>query len=312
MLNVENFVYRNFCDILDYGSPVTDLRVNCPFCPVRYGTSDVNHKLHISLHKHTCHCFRCGYSRSWIGLVMDVTKLDYVQALAELYYTPKAKSTDAIRQMLAIADVCGGNCKLENGIVFPKGFRKIADDVVGDSSVWWARKYLNSRGLGLFYWRRYILGVSDDIPWRVIIPVEGDFYQARAILSFVQPKYISPPQRARHVLFNFVALETYDEVVVCEGAFSAMSVGENAIGLLRNKATDEQVKRLVKSPVKKFVVALDADARIRSIELAKLLQRGGKDVVMWQYDEGDPADGGDFQVVVPDLKYEVMQRLGGL
>lgn len=310
MLNVENFVYRNFCEILDYGSPVTDLRVNCPFCAARYGMSDVNHKLYISLHKHTCHCFRCGYSRSWIGLVMDVTGLDYVQALAELYYAPKAKSTDALKQMLAFADTCHGDGR-KSGIVFPKGFRKVADIVARDSSVWWARKYLSSRGFGLFYWRRYLLGISDDIPWRVVIPVEGEFYQARAVFPFIQPKYISPPQRARHVLFNFMALEMYDEVVVCEGAFSAMSIGENAVGLLRNKATNEQIARLLKSQVKRFVVALDADACIRSIELAKLLQRGGKDVIMWQYDKGDPADGGDFQIVVPDLKYEVMKRLGG-
>lgn len=313
MLNVENFIWMHFRDALDYGSPVTDLRVNCPFCASRYGKMDMNHKLYISLHKHACHCFRCGYSRSWIGLVMDVTGLDYVQALAELYYTPRAKSTDALKQMMAFAETYRDDRKpKKDRIIFPKGFRKLIDVTVRGFAAMQARCYLRGRGFGESYWDRYLLGISDNMPWRIVIPVEGKFCQARAIFPFIQPKYMSPSISVRGALFNFVALEMYDEVVICEGAFSAMSIGENAIGLLRNKATDEQLGRLVKSSVERFIVALDADARIQSVNLAKSLRRGGKDVIMWQYDDGDPADGGDFQVVVPDLKYEVMQRLGGL
>jgi len=235
---------------------------------------------------------------------MDVTGLDYVQAWGELYQVSKARNADALKRIADPAEMEIHHYGYE--IVYPPGFQLATADGALPAR---ARAYLARRGFTSEHIGRYKLGVSADIGWRVVIPIEGKFWQARAIFPFQEPKYLHPKTESRHYVFNFTALEMYEEVVICEGAFSAMSIGENAVGLLRNKATTEQVKRLLKSSVRRFVVALDADARVHTMNLANILRRGGKDVVVWQYADGDPADRGDFQEIVPDLKYEVAQRL---
>jgi len=239
---------------------------------------------------------------------MDVTGLDYIRAWGELYCVPRARDIYALKRAANI-DEADNRRHVAYGdeILYPAGFQLATSDSVLSAR---ARSYLARRGFTSRHIERYKLGVSEDIGWRVIIPVEGEFWQARAILPFQEPKYLHPKTESRRYIFNFHALGMYEEVVICEGAFSAISIGENAVGLLRNKATSEQVGRLLRAPVKRFVVALDADARVHAVDLVAALRRGGKDdIVVWQYADGDPADRGDFQIIVPDLKYEVMQRL---
>ena len=309
MLDIEGFLWRHFRDVRQYGSPVTDLRVNCPFCETRYGKVDRGYKLHVSLSKETCHCFRCDYGSSWIGLVMDTTGMEYVHALGELYHVPRAKSGEAIKDLISLKSVDGNYIGIGE-INLPKGFRPLAS-TYGHGLAHRARNYLRKRGFNVNHWTRYNLGVCPDMIGRVIIPVEGDFWQARALYSFVHPKYMSPKTEARHYLFNFQALDLYEEVVVCEGAFSAMAVGWNAVALLRSKATDEQIDRLVGSDISKFVVALDADVHDKAVELAHRLSRGGKQVDIWRYAEGDPADGGGHISIKYDLKALVEAKLCG-
>ena len=54
---------------------------------------------------------------------------------------------------------------------------------------------------------------------------------------------------------------------------------------------------------------LTSDAKMESVELARDLTRGGKHVTVWQYDDGDPADGGDYISKDYGLKMEVEARL---
>ena len=70
-----------------YGNPISDIRVQCPFCITEYGSEDTKHKLYISINpdKPFVHCFRCGYKASWINFVIAVTGLDYIHAYGELY-----------------------------------------------------------------------------------------------------------------------------------------------------------------------------------------------------------------------------------
>jgi len=309
-LDINVWLWSHFGDVVTYGSPVTDLRVNCPFCESRYGKVDNEHKLYIGVEIRTCHCFRCEYSRSWDGLVMDVTGMDYTHALGELYKPPKAKQCDELESMIELATRPRSVVvALPGHFTFPKGFIALASDKCCNRLLKYARGYMYRRGFSKECLGRYSLGISPSYPMRVIIPIEGPFYQARAIYPFMEPKYIHPKMESRHYLFNSVALELYDEVVICEGAFSAMAISENAIAVIGNKASDEQITRLVGSPVERFIVALDADARVLAVELSRRLKRGGKAVTIWQYEEGDPADGGEYISKDYGLRAEVEARL---
>ena len=282
MLSIESFIHNNFDKISNYGSPITDFRVNCPFCEDNYGKIDNKQKLHVSLNKHVVHCFRCGYKKNWIGFVMDVLSCNYYQALGELYALPNPKNTRQIFRDLQLP--IGKPEEVYNIHIVPLR----ASD--GCSYLSAGRKYARNRGLTEVQWDLYKLGVSTDLPYRLIIPVEDDYYQARAFYGWQEPKYLNPKIPSENCIFNSNALVTYDEVVVCEGAISAMCVGMNAIATLGIDVTKEQLNRLINAPVKRYIIAFDAGTAKMSTKFADRLVGGGKEVKIWRYNDGDPAD----------------------
>lgn len=309
MLDIQDWVYRNFHYVREYGD-TTDLRVDCPFCEHRVGKIDEKQKLHICLDKHVCHCFRCDYGRSWLGLVMDVMGVDMVTAVGELYTVPKARYFESIPDEFEHVPEAQTVYARVQDFQFPPGYVELSQDPPSGRDLQSiVKRYLLKRGFDEQYWAAYYLGVSKEYAWRVIIPIEGAFWQARAVFPFLLPKYVSPSSESRRVLFNAGALHISEEVVVCEGAFSAMSVGNNAIALVGKTLTSEKVSRLIKSTVDRFSIALDSDASSVAMELAGKLYRGGKEVEVWKYTEGDPADGGAFDVVEYDLKSRVRELL---
>ena len=304
MFNIEPFVHRQFDNPRSYGSPITDLRVNCPFCVDRVGKMDEQHKLHISLRKEVVHCFRCDYSASWWKFVGAITGLAYIDVFSELYVRPEVKTFQSLRR---VWDDKGINYSVP-AFKLPEGFQGLcsgAKDILSVTS----RAYLRKRGFGKSVWRKHNLGVAAGQGWRVIIPIEDDYWQGRGLFNWISPKYINPTVESRHCIFNSGALKRYDEVVVCEGAFSAMSVGDNAIALIRKKAITEQVTRLVESNVSRFILTIEPDA-FRSVDyLANILRKRGKEVVLWCYDNGDPNS-----VKIPDkvIEYDMRSRVAML
>lgn len=290
MFNIDSFVHRNFQDPESYGNPQTDWAVNCPFCLDVIGKHDSGHHLHISIIKQTVHCFRCGYAASWIVFVRDMTGFPYWRIIGELYYKPRLVDWHNISKSVDVSDDKVHDSSL------PSGFISLLEARGNMSN--FARQYLYKRGFGKSYWKRYNLGVSDDLPGRVIIPIERGYWQARAIMNFISPKYINPKNPAKDVIFNGVALNMYDEIVICEGAFSAMAIGDNAIALIGKEAPAEKLARLIDSNVTSFVLAVEPDAFPTMRKLADNLQRNGKNVTVWKYLNGDPAD--------PDGRYVEM------
>lgn len=293
MFDIESWVYRNYDVVSEYGHPVTDLRVDCHNC------DDMKQHLHISLVKKTCHCFRCEYSASWVKLVMDVQQCPYHIAIGELYVRPKAKEWKSIIMK-------EDKHEEETDISLPKDFVLLHETKLYVN----VKKYLKKRGFPRPYWEMYSLGASDAYSERVIIPIEQGLWQGRAIWSWMEPKYINPKHKAGHHIFNSIALEMYDEVVICEGAFSAMAVAENAVALI-GKGTYEKRVRLIDSKVEHFIIAMEADAKKQMLELADALYHGGKYVTIWAYDPGkDPADTDKYLELPYNLKSKVSIMLG--
>lgn len=282
---IENWVYRQFDSIILYHD--TDLRVPCPFCNHRVGSPDHDHHLHISIIKNVAHCFRCDYSASHIKLVMDVDGCSYGSAVAELDAPISASEfktlTDPAEPFTA-----------EPTMDMPQAYVPIAHAVQANDGYIHAAcavalKYLQRRGFSMAVLEYYGIGIWSNAEGygKIVIPVERGFWQERSVFPN-KPKYISPPISKGDRLFNWSALSTYDHVIICEGAFSAMSVGKNAIALIGKHATREQVVRLAAANPKTYTVALDADALSDALELADALHRAGKVVIVRQYAHGDP------------------------
>ena len=293
MLDIESFMFRHFIDVRTYGNPTSDLRIHCPFCTVRYGSEDNQFKLYISINsdKPVVHCFRCGYGSSWIGFVMKVTGLNRVQAYGELYIVPNPTNIDHWE---------GDETEpiVEDTVNLPDDFISLISKKVNDVSfVKVARTYMRKRGFSRDHLALYNIGIAESIQWRIIIPIEEGYWQARALIESTVPKYINPKSSARHYLFNSQALEIYDEVVITEGAFSAMAIDHNAVAIIGKDCTNEKIHRFTKSNVKRFILAIEPDAFPTMYKLADTLYNKGKEVVIWNYKEGDPAD--------PVAKFEV-------
>lgn len=292
MLDVRNFVHNNFSYVIDKGD---ELSVDCPFCIHRYGKYDGQQKLQISANnrKQVCHCWRCDYASNWVTLVRDVTGLSYIQAMGLLYVVPKPVLSESdVRAHLYKNDVFVEPVLYDDSLVMPVGFRLLTDVRGNCLELNHIKNYLRRRRFDETYWDKYQLGwVSNS--WRVYIPIEGDFWQARSTLSWVQPKYMSPDNsNAERAIFNYNALQMYDEIVVCEGAFSAMAVGDNAIALMGKNPTKTKIRRLLDTDIAKFILTLEKRAW-SMLQLADALEQDGRHVEIWEYVDGkDPADGG--------------------
>jgi len=299
MLRIDGFIDRYFPDARPYGNPVTDMSVNCPFC------GDTKGHLKISLEKQVCHCFRCDYKASWVKLVMDVTKFTYYQAMNELYYKPKLSDEESVIGKLHhktnVLDTSGVVSKLPNDFeLLIRNHKPIARILRG---------YIEERGFSSYHIRKYNLGMSDAYPLRVIIPIEEGYWQGRGIFPWIQPKYINPKANSRGIIFNAKALEIFDEIVVCEGAFSAMAVGSNAIALVGKEVTKEKQSRILNSSVKRIIIALEEGAYGSMQILMDKAVAMSKEVIVWKYNTGDPADSVDFEVLEYNLKTKVALRL---
>lgn len=284
MLDIEHFLTTHFEDVGTYGNPPTDYKVDCPFCEERIGTYDTKGHMNVSMDKQAVHCFRCGYSKSWIGLVMDMTGLPYFRAIGVLYSVPHMTEFEsALRSVSKEVDQV-----IQPLAELPKGFKPLAytrDEVTKPF-----RMYLRKRGFSEDIWKRYNLGSASGVPGRIIIPIEDGYWQGRTIYRWMNPKYMNPKVDARAVIFNSLALSTYNEAVICEGAFSAMAVGLNAVALIGKEPTKEKLQRLVDSNVSKYIIALEPNAFGTMEKLADTLQGEGKEVTIWNFLKGDPAE----------------------
>lgn len=290
MFDIEEYIFRNFDDAKSYGNPQTDWAINCIRC------DDSKYHLNVSIDKQVVHCWRCGYSASWIGFVMENSGVPYYKAIAELYKIPSMK--EFRKSVSVIADPMALHKSVEAQL--PEDFHLLSEV---DESYSVYKRYMSNRGFDEITCDRYDIGVADSMSGRIIIPIEKGYWQGRSVYKWLKPKYLNPKSEARDILFNSQALQLYDEVVVCEGAFSAMAVGDNAVALIGKEATEEKLLRLVTASVTNYIIALEAGAWKTVQKLAEGLYRAGKTVTIWNYSIGDPADPvNKFEIMNYDLK----------
>lgn len=301
MFDIEKFVYKHWENVI-----ITDrdYMVDCPFCDERVGKPDTDHHMGIGIVKQAVHCFRCDYSRDWIGFVMDFLGVNYANALGELYVQPR---------MVDFEDILNRR----DSLVTPQRVAELPEDFmslkVADTPMMKLGKhYLAKRGFDApGYIGYYNLGMAEHTqPYRIIIPIENGYWQGRRIYDWMEPKYVNPQVKAGDVLFNARALDKYDEVAICEGAFSAMAIGSNAIALISKQPTAERVERILASRCSRFIIALEPGAFGSMGRLMQSLYRNGREVVVWSYSSGDPADpAGKFTELEYNLKSQVSLSL---
>jgi DNA primase len=178
-----------------------------------------------------------------------------------------------------------------------------------------AYQYLAKRGLSWRIIERYRIGFgTEDLAemtkeerkyyageGRVVIPDFDDYgdccYWVARTYRGHKLRYKNPEgTNARTQVFHLSAAIAYTEVVITEGVFSAIAVGDDAVGTYGKNISDAQISMLVRAKFDKYVVALDGDARKDAVALAQALteRRCSVSLVEFDYDE-DPDSCTDFE-----------------
>lgn len=129
---------------------------------------------------------------------------------------------------------------------------------------------------------------------RLGLPIYEDdqlvFYQARS-LDGAQPKYLNPKKNEfsgkSDFVFNLDRIDPAKEVLVCEGIFSAIAAGAQAVAVLGKTVSMTQYFKILSRGVESVTVLFDPGAEKQAIQSANLL-RGGLEVKVAFLEDGDP------------------------
>lgn len=270
-----------------YAKNGQEVRVNCPFCFARIGREDSGRHMYVSLTKPVAHCFRCSWKGHHVSLVMSVDGCSYVEAIRHMEQPPTNIGLfDALYSARGLVQAPAMEMRR------PRGFVPMYDTSQECSQYEYCAvyNYLLSRNVPDVLLHEnfgYVPGTQ-----RAWILVDAGWWQGRLIVHG-EPKYLSPPWPRGASLWNAKALDTFDDIVICEGVFSALAVGDNAIALCGKTMSDAQAARLVNANVSSYTLLLDSGAEESAYTMAKILTYTGfaGELSIQYMLEGDPADG---------------------
>jgi DNA primase len=244
----------------------------------------------INLSLNRCNCFRCGEHPTPVQLIMDVEQLDNYSEVVQLLNNGNFNNITFKEEKVELAET--------RPVYLPENYKNIS---FGDSQIAKSmRNYLIKRGFSIDYASRLGIGYCDsgDKFGYIIIPYyhhgELRYYNARRVLGN-GPRYNNPSKDItgigkEFIIFNQDALEMYQQIFVCEGAFNALTMGERGIATMGKAVSRYQINLMLKSPVKRFIILLDPDAKLKAIELAMNLVRFKKVKVIFLPDGKDVND----------------------
>lgn len=277
--------------------------VCCPFC------NDRRWRFGINVAKQLAHCFNCDERLSpsrlqeLLGLreVFDATDFDVLEA--ELEALGESEFSEGF------PDRPRADPTLLRGLLF--------SDVDESSDLYYTTikqltwQHLESRGFDpdkvAADYRLMAPSPETFKNPRVILPIYENgaavFYQARS-LDQGQPKYLNPRKEAlqgkANYVFNLDRVDPASEVLICEGIFSAIAAGPQAVAVLGKTISLTQLFKLLSRGVDRATILFDPGAELQAFEASNLL-RGALDVKVAFLESGDPNE------VDPDYLAAVVQ-----
>ena len=233
----------------------------CPYC----GRAQ---KMGVNLTTYRTNCFRCGEHPSPAQMVMDIETLDTYAELLTFLKHGDFSELSFTETKVELAE--------PKPVYLPDGFRLINQ---GDGHIAKIiRNYLKHRGFNIDELSKHGIGycTKGDYFGYIILPFYSNgkltYFNARLVIGN-GPRYNNPPKSVtglgkEFLIFNEDALGLYNQIYICEGVFNALTMGERAIATMGKAISRYQLNLLIKSPVKRFVLLLDPDAKKQSIDLA--------------------------------------------
>ena len=271
----------------------------CPFCEKKIGKIKTDRKLYVNVSLNSSksgkfHCFRCGTK----GRLRKsrISRNDVSGVYKELFSAFDSYNEDNEDEESNMFYI--DNTKINPGTV--------------------AYKYLSNRGITQEHIDYYNLRLGiNDLYGRIIIPnqifgregIWTDMYQARSYLEQI-PKYKNPDGAKKSlVVFNLHNQKEGGDLIIVEGAITAICGGKNCVGVYGCHPSKEQINQILDKKPRSIVCCLDYDeaGKVGNEELLEELNRK-YDGKLYQVNmpEGiDAADMGEekFQKYVEENKF---------
>lgn len=251
-----------------FGRKGREIKLDCPVCGGDY-------KLWCSLFNEVYFCHKCRWSTTNPEkLVRYVMGCDPFTAALLCNKFQKPREYNNLEDY--VKDSLGDSFLDDDVIAFYSGQQELPPlelpehfHLLGDPRIPTINHYALSRGFSFRLLLEHKFGGCPLGRYKgsLILPAyHGDelmFWQARDALgrdSDDFPKYRTPiGYSSNGVLFNLDEASSFGEVIICEGVFSALRVGRDAVATFGNKITEEQCLLLRKRGVKRVVLCFDPD-----------------------------------------------------
>ena len=305
-LDISHWLHTNF-DVHTNNRGV--MSFDCPFC------DDDGHHMTVSSTKNVYNCWKCEASGRYIDLVMKVESCSLIEAHKYIKEPPVRVAN--IHKPLFVPRIKIVKPQKEK-IDMPNWFRPLSS--TKSIKMMPILQYTKKRGMSNEQIKKYNFGWCDSdkdehykFRNRLVMPVENGYFQARTIKKNIKPKYLNPSIDIGNSLFNAQALLHYEEIEICEGIFSAIAIGNNAIATLGISIRESQAMRIVKSDVKKVTLSPDAGVAMKknTINAADFFSGRGLKVEIRDYKDGDPDSSDDYEVKSYDFKYKLNAKIRG-
>jgi DNA primase len=254
---------------------------HCPFCNHRKPKLEIN-LITNDEGKNFWECWVCKTRGQSIFSLVKQLKLPKIEAQEVLKYVKKGKKYDY---------------RNDDIVELPKEFQPLHSASTTSIIANKIRKYLNERGLTNNDFIKYNIGyaTTGDYGGRIIIP---SYSESNRLNYFVGRTYegayfkYKNPEASKDIIF-FENLINWDKpIILCEGAFDAMSIRRNAVPILGKSLSSALWKKILTGKLTDIYIALDTDAQTQALEIAEKLIAAGFRVFLIELQGKDPSEMG--------------------
>ena len=161
-----------------------------------------------------------------------------------------------------------------------------------------AINYIRKRNLDKYDILRYSIGYAESGPYSgmIIIPSFNDdgvlnYFTSRAYYE-TDFKHKNPKDIVGYDLF----INWREPIVLVEGSFDAIAVGDNAIPIFGKIIGQNLKKKIIEKSVKDLFIILDQDAKDRALQHVKYFMDNGVNVYFVNLPDKDPSELGKEKI----------------
>jgi DNA primase len=259
-----------------------ELAFHCPFC---------NHhkpKMQVNIDTQKWHCWNCNSGGKKLTSLLRKLDVD-------------SKTISIIREIYgdSVWSTQKDDSDTKVFIQLPKEFISLSEEPKGFNPEYkHAMFYLNQRGIGIKEIIKYNIGYCKEGLYssRILIPSydssgQLNYFVSRSYYSDEKMKYKNPPISKNIIAFDS-QINWNEPIILCEGAFDAITIKRNAIPLLGKFPSKQLMEKIFMSRVTDIIISLDNDAINDALKAAEYFRKQGISVKMMYLRDKDAADMG--------------------